>query len=58
MEKQISGNDLENVQKSQVNFGGSRRRLDRAHIEEWGILTPYPEAEWVFSPESIMPRGP
>ena len=24
----------------------------------WGILTPYPEAEWVFSPESIMPPRP
>ena len=25
---------------------------------KWGILTPYPEAEWVFSPESIMPPRP
>ena len=25
---------------------------------EWGILTPYPEAEWVFSPKSIMPPRP
>ena len=25
-----------------------------ATSREWGILTPYPEAEWVFSPESIM----
>ena len=25
---------------------------------EWGILIPYPEAEWVFFPESIMPPRP
>ena len=25
---------------------------------KWGILIPYPEAEWVFSPESIMPPRP
>ena len=25
---------------------------------KWGILTPYPKAEWVFSPESIMPPRP
>ena len=24
----------------------------------WGILTPYPEAEWVSPPESIMPPRP
>ena len=33
------------------------RTLD-AFPEKWGILTPYPEAEWIFSPESIMPPRP
>ena len=29
-----------------------------ARARKWGILTPYPEAEWVFSPENIMPPRP
>ena len=32
--------------------------LSKGVVGEWGILTPYPEAEWVFSPESIMPPRP
>ena len=31
---------------------------DKASAKVWGILIPYPEAEWVFSPESIMPQRP
>ena len=28
------------------------------HVEKWGILIPYPEVEWVFSPRASCPRGP
>ena len=30
----------------------------RKKEQVWGIPTPYPEAEWIFSPESIMPPRP
>ena len=32
--------------------------LKESFIQLWGILTRYPEAEWIFSPESIMPPRP
>ena len=31
--------------------------LSKGVVGEWGILTPYPEAEWVFSPEGMMLEG-
>ena len=34
------------------------RGLQIVCMTEWGILIPYPEAEWVFSPDSIMPPRP
>ena len=55
--RERGGANLDGVSQSRA-ISVAKKNSEATPAPKWGILTPYPEVEWVFSPRASSPRGP